>query len=250
MNPLGMRARAATFARLFLAQATFNNRTMIGSGLAFCLVPVLRRVYHNDPDRLEAAMSRHVGLFNSHPYLTGMAVGAVARMEVEGAESNAVERFKTAIRGPLGSLGDQLIWATWLPAVALLTGGLGLLWVRPIYAVLGFLLIYNVGHLSLRLWALSAGLRSGPLVATQIRRANLPQWTARLGNLLTFSVGTMLGGLALMAGAGGQRATLVWGAVTVIGFGIGAQGGIAAWRITVTGFVTVVLGLAVAGMVS
>jgi PTS system mannose-specific IID component len=250
MNPLGMRARAATFARLFLAQATFNNRTMIGSGLAFCLVPVFRRLYHDEPDRLEAAISRHVGLFNSHPYLTGMAVGAVARMEVEGAEPNAVERFKTAVSGPLGSLGDQLIWATWLPAVALLAGGLGLLRVRPLYAVVAFLLIYNVGHVGLRLWALAAGLRSGPLVAAQIRRANLPQWTARLGSLLAFSVGTMLGGLALMAGAGGQRATLAWGAVTVIGFGVGARGGIGAWRATVTGFVTVVLGLAIAGVVS
>lgn len=250
MNALGARARIATLLRLFVVQATFNNRTLIGSGLAFSLIPVLKRLHRGEPDRFDAAVSRHLGLFNAHPYLAGLAVGAVARMEVEGAEPATVERFKTAVTGPLGSLGDQLVWATWRPAISLLCAGAGLTLGRPWLAIVAFLVVYNTGHVALRLWALAAGFRSGPLVAEQIRRANLPGWAARLGGLLAVSMGLMLGGLALLAGAGRGQPALWWCAATVLGFGIGARGGPHVWRTGVLVLSTAVLGLAVAGVLS
>lgn len=249
MSEIGTIARLSTFLRLFLVQATFNYRTLIGSGVAFCLTPILKRRRPEASGELGEALGRHVGLFNSHPYLAGMAVGAIGRMEVEGADAETVERFKVAVRGPLGSLGDQLIWATWLPAIALLSAGAGLALGRPGLAVAAFLIVYNVGHLALRAWGLATGLAAGPLVAAEIRRANLPLLTARLGGLLAVAIGVMLGGLALAAGAGERGAALWWGAATVLGFAVGAQAGARSWRVVVTAFITVILGLAVAGAI-
>jgi len=67
----------SAFARCFVIQGSWNYHTMLGSGFAFALLPVLRHLAA-DPDALERAVDRHLELFNAHPYLSGVAVGAVA----------------------------------------------------------------------------------------------------------------------------------------------------------------------------
>ena len=118
MSRLDRGAVAATFLRSFLVQGAWNYHTMLGTGFAFSLLPGLRRIHAEDPVALDASVQRHLEHFNAHPYLTGVALGAVLRMEDEGVAPETVSRFKVAVRGPLGSLGDRLVWATWLPLVA------------------------------------------------------------------------------------------------------------------------------------
>ncbi len=114
---LGRGALLSTFLRSFVVQGSWNYHTMLGSGFAFALLPGLRRVYAGDREGYEAAVRRHLEHFNAHPYLVGLALGATLRMEEDGVGAETVHRFKVAVRGPLGSLGDQLVWATWLPLV-------------------------------------------------------------------------------------------------------------------------------------
>src|SRR5205085_2282072 len=111
-----------------------------------------------------AAVARGAHFFNAHPYLCGLAVGAAARAEHEGVPPEQVERLRTALCGPLGSLGDRLVWAGWLP----FTSGLGLIGVAlglGFPAILGFLVVFNAGHVALRWWALRAGWTHGVRVA-------------------------------------------------------------------------------------
>src|SRR6185295_20194848 len=96
-----------------------------------------------------------------HPYLAGLAVGGLARAELENDSESRIQRFRGACCGPLGSVGDQLVWAGWLPLcslLALLCFGAG---VGPLGVVLVFLGAYNAGHVALRVWALDAGWRHG-----------------------------------------------------------------------------------------
>ena len=93
---------------------------MVGGGLAFCLLPVLRAVARSRNEPLQASIQRHVGHFNAHPYLTSLALGAISRLEADGEDPEEIRRFKVAIRGPLGGLGDTLVWAGWLPATSLI----------------------------------------------------------------------------------------------------------------------------------
>jgi len=104
-------ALVSTFLRSFTIQGSWNYRSMVGGGVAFCLLPVLRAVARTRGEPLQDALQRHVGHFNAHPYLTSLALGAIARLEADGEDPEAVQRFKAAIRGPLGGLGDALIWA-------------------------------------------------------------------------------------------------------------------------------------------
>ncbi len=147
--------------RLFTLQGSWNYERMIGVGTGVAEEPLLRDLpggptgaaYHS-------ALARGAHFFNAHPYLAGLAVGAAARAEHDGAPADQIERLRTALSGPLGSVGDRLVWAGWLPltaGLAIAGVALGLGWT----AVLGFLIVYNAGHVALRWWALRQGWRLG-----------------------------------------------------------------------------------------
>ena len=164
---------------------------MLGNGFAFALLPVLRRV-HEDGS-FDAALERHTEHFNAHPYLVNLALGATARMEAEGRDGDVVRRFKKAVAGPLGGLGDTLVWATLLPATMLVALILAWAGASPWVAVTSFLVLYNVGHLALRIWGFRAGLREGQRVAAELRRVGLGARADELARVGSFLAGVLLG---------------------------------------------------------
>lgn len=171
----------AAWLRTFLVGAGWNYRSVVGSGVAYALLPVLRRVHAGDPVRMRGAVRDHLGPFNAHPYLAPLAVGALARAERDGEDREAIRRFRRALSGPLGSLGDRVVWCRWRPFCVLLAlaawlaAGLGA-WT----AVLLFLGVYNAGHLALRGWAFLAGWRRGLEVAPALEDWGADRWSRSL----------------------------------------------------------------------
>ena len=110
------------FTRMLAIQGSWNYENLIGNGIGFCVEPALRLLPGgvHGPD-FKAAMSRQSAYFNAHPYLAAVAVGALARAELSGVPATRIERFRTALCGPLGSVGDRLIWAGWLPFCSLIS---------------------------------------------------------------------------------------------------------------------------------
>src|SRR2546427_68277 len=102
--------------RLFTVQGSWNYERMQGVGFGVAEEPLLRDLATSQgAAAYRAALARGAHFFNAHPYLCGMAVGAAARAEHDGTPPDQVERLRTALCGPLGSLGDRLVWAGWLP---------------------------------------------------------------------------------------------------------------------------------------
>lgn len=192
MTALSRQARLAVFARSFAIQGSFNYRTLIGNGFAFALLPALREIFRGRPADLREAVDRHTRVFNSHPYLSGIALGAVATLEGDGASPVVVERFKSALRGSLGSLGDSIVWAGWRPVCTLLVLLLLLIGVPWWATVLVFLGVYNAGHLALRGWAFRLGLSSGRAVGEQLRRAPLSKVQGGISRAGAFLLGCLL----------------------------------------------------------
>jgi PTS system mannose-specific IID component len=207
------------FSRLLAIQGSWTYETLIGNGIGFCLEPVLRSLpggVHGPA--FKAAMARESTYFNAHPYLASIAVGALARAELSGVPPERIERFRTALTGPLGSVGDQLVWAGWLPfcsLVALIGFGLG---ARPLAVILLFLMLYNSGHLALRVWGLHVGwtrglgvaaalgnpvLRRGPAHVARAAAATagiaIPLTAARVVNGGSALLGLVLAGAAVTA---------------------------------------------------
>ncbi|MDQ8158314.1 MAG: PTS system mannose/fructose/sorbose family transporter subunit IID [Gemmatimonadota bacterium] len=191
--PLRWPLRLSMLVRCLAIQGSWNYEILVGNGIGFCVEPALRQLPGGvDGPAYREALARQSAYFNTHPYLAGLAVGALARAEVEHVPPQRIERFRTALCGPLGSVGDRLVWAAWLPAcslVALLLFGIG--W-SPLGVIVGFLLLYNIGHLGLRDWALRAGWHHGLRVATALGHPVLQHGPRYIG-----LVSAVLGGLAL-----------------------------------------------------
>jgi mannose PTS system EIID component len=197
------------FLRSFAIQGSWNYRTLQGSGFAFALMPVLRWVYAADEARLQDAVLRHTTLFNAHPYFAGVVLGAVARMEADGEDPELIERFKTALRGSLGTLGDRIIWAGWRPACVLLALVVLLVTASAAAAVVTFLLVYNTGHFALRWWALRIGVREGRRVGERLRRTPLLHWHDTVVPVAALMLGAALP-LIIAGGLSGDRIDTLW----------------------------------------
>jgi mannose/fructose/N-acetylgalactosamine-specific phosphotransferase system component IID len=205
--------------RLFTVQGSYNYERMLGVGMGVAEEPLLRDL-RDGPESAayRAAVARAAHFFNAHPYLCGLAVGAAARAEHEGVPPDHVERLRTALCGPLGSLGDRLVWVGWLPfvsALALAGVALGAGW----WVVPAFLLVYNVGHVALRWWALRAGWAYGTRVAAALHHPVLARATAVVGPAAAAATGVALPLVAAFLGdrfVGDARAAVA--AAAALGF--------------------------------
>ena len=183
----------SALVRLFTIQAAFTYERMLGVGFAFAAEPMLRQLGRRDggTPAFRAALAREARFFNAHPYLASLAVGAAARAEMDGVPAERIERLRSALIGPLGSLGDRLIWAGWLPACA----AMGLLLVAcsaGVWSVVVFLALYNVMHVWLRVWGLKVGWRSGVGVAGALASPGLQRALELVAPLAALMVGAAL----------------------------------------------------------
>jgi PTS system mannose-specific IID component len=178
--------------RTLLLQASWNHDRMVGVGFAFAVEPLLRRLPGGrDGVRYRNAMQRATQYFNAHPYMTGMAVGAVGRAEHDGVDGDAVRRFRHALIPPLGSIGDRLFWAGVLPSCAAI-GLIVAAEVRPLIGIACFLVLYNAAHLVARWWALSSGWRHGPRIASALTARGLQHAQKFVGPVTAILVGLAL----------------------------------------------------------
>lgn len=227
--------------RSFVIQGSWNYRSLIASGFAFALLPALRVMYRDEPERLHEAVRRHhTELFNSHPYLSPLALGAVAVLETEESPET-VSRFKAAVRGSLGTLGDRLVWSGWRPVCALAALSLQALGATWWVCIGAYFLVYNAGHIGLRVYSFRLGLRHGKRVGEELRKSPVQKangWLDVTGALLvgvmlplivtrpvfpgwggTFWSAALIGGAALGLVFGGRVRTpvaLVLAAATVV----------------------------------
>lgn len=216
VTELGAHVRRRMLLRSFAVQGSWNYHTLIGTGLAFVLVPALRQVHAGDAEALRRSLGRHAELFNSHPYLAAVAAGAIARLEAEHVPPETVARFKAAVRGSLGTLGDRLVWLMWRPMSVLLGVSLVLAGAAWWVGALAFLLVFNVLHLWMRAWGLRAGLREGLQIGGTLRGVPFQRMGDRAAQL-----GALLAGLAAaLAAAPRGSHPWEWGA----GIAAGALG--------------------------
>jgi PTS system mannose-specific IID component len=178
------------FTRSLAIQGSWNYETLLGNGIGFSVEPALRQLpggVHGAA--FKEAITRESAYFNAHPYLACVAIGALARAELSLVPPDRIERFRTALCGPLGSVGDRLIWAGWLPfcsLVALLAFGLR---ATPIFVVILFLALYNAGHLALRIWGLHVGWTRGLGVASALANPVLRQGPTHLARAAAATAG-------------------------------------------------------------
>ena len=244
LTRLPIRTELEIFTRLLAIQGSWNYETLLGNGIGFCIEPALRLLPGGvHTPQFKEALSRQSKYFNAHPYLASVAVGALARAELDGEAPDKIERFRTALAGPLGSVGDRLVWAGWLPFCSLVGLTLFGLGGSPLAVLLTVLLLYNSGHFALRAWGLRVGWNRGMRVAQALANPVLRQGPQVIAPLAAFAAGLGVP-LALMRIIGPGRALL---GLVLTGAAIGAfvivklHARIEGWRLAMGVLVALIL---------
>jgi len=210
---------SGAFWRLLVLQASWTYERLQGIGMGYASLPLLRAL-EGQPERHSQAVARATEYFNAHPYLAGIAVGAAARAERDGVAGATIQRLRTALSGPLGSLGDQLFWIGVVPAMV----GVLLIAIAEgahFWAVGVGLVIYLVIRILVTAWGVKLGLRSGIAVSAALQRSRLAEHVQRVGLLAGLAVGAAVPLVGGWFAAGGSR----WAVGAV---GVGAIGGVVA----------------------
>ncbi len=234
---------ASIFVRVLAVQGSWNYEKLIGNGIAFSMEPALRFVPGGKGgEAYRAALARQGEYFNAHPYLAAVAVGALVRAELEGVPPARIERFRAALCGPLGSVGDQLVWAGWLPfcsVLALAAYGLG---ATPGAVIVLFLGVYNAGHFALRAWGLHTGWRHGLRVAVALAAPVLRQGPAHCARGVAL-VGGAAVPLALHRLSGGDEPGVAILAAVAVGLALlaRAHGRVNGWQLALGALTALVL---------
>jgi PTS system mannose-specific IID component len=187
---LPLRTQLAMFLRLLAIQGSWNYEILLGNGIGFCVEPALRLLPEGiHSDHFKSALARQSKYFNAHPYLAAVAVGALARAELDGEPPERIERFRTALCGPLGSVGDRLVWAGWLPFCSLFALAVFGLGGGPVLVLTVFLGLYNAGHFALRWWGLRTGWKDGLRVASALGNPVFRSGPTQIGRLAAVATG-------------------------------------------------------------
>ena len=199
-----------------LLQATWNYERQQGLGWAWCLKPVLDRLYP-DAEQRRARLAEHTAYFNTQPTLASLVLGVVAGLEErradgEGPDAGGVSRVKGVLGSALAALGDRLFWSTLRPFAACL-GVLFALRGSWLGAVV-FLACYNVLHLGLRWRGVAWGYREGPDVLGEPLRRRLESTVRRLSLIGSGLVGVLVAALLV---PGGQPRSLTFQTTLVAG---------------------------------
>jgi mannose/fructose/N-acetylgalactosamine-specific phosphotransferase system component IID len=170
--------------RSFFVQTGFSYDRMIALGFAWILGPVAAKLC-SSLERRREFFKRHLDSFNANPYLVGYAVGAVTKLEETKTPPEQIVRFKESLRGPLGALGDNLIWQNLRPALLIL--GLVLTGRYGLYGILTFFVLFNCYQIYIRARGVVIGYRLGLKVSSDLTRGHLQgvaKWSGRMGATL------------------------------------------------------------------
>ena len=176
-------------------QASWNFERMQNLGFYFMIYPALKARYGSCREKFKQEQLRHLEYFNAHPYLAGLAAGAVAAVDEDGLAIVASPAdLKRALMSCLGSLGDRLFWTALRPfaAVAALVPALAGKWWAPLV----LLALYNVPHFTVRWRGVSSGLRQGWKVCDSLQSIAFSEAVPVLGAAIVVLAGVCTGVLA------------------------------------------------------
>jgi PTS system mannose-specific IID component len=218
-----MTVRSASLVRCFwrslFIQATWNRLGLQNLGFAYCIEPALRDLYR-DPEQRRAALRRHIGFFNCHPYTGAAVLGGAIHHEMRAAEGTepaaTALSYKQTLQGPLAALGDGFFWTALRPFFGTLAAVGAIVWGWP--AIVAALLLYNVVHLGLRIRLFRRGYEKGDAIVADIARLSLPRVAEHLRTAGVVLCG-LAAGLLLFQGAG--SAALVSGALATVAAAFG-----------------------------
>ena len=184
------------FTRSMTLDSGWNYERQQHMNFCYMMIPVLKRLYSDDKEEMQAALKRHLEFMACTPHLVTLLGGIMTAMEEKNAQdedfdASSISAVKTSLMGPIAGIGDSLIWGT------LLTIAIG---VGTSFASSGsmlgpilFVLIINVPCFLLRYYCLKIGYASGTKFFTSISQSGLVDKITKVASVLgLLVVGSMI----------------------------------------------------------
>ena len=155
--------RFKMFLRSYFLLSSFNYERMQNGGVAYTLIPAIKKLYSKKEDRA-AALKRHLEFFNTHPFMANPIFGVTMALEEERANSAdvddaAISGVKIGMMGPLAGAGDPLFWFTLRPI--LLSLGASLAVSGNILGPLLFFILWNIMAAAVKWYTQEFGYKAG-----------------------------------------------------------------------------------------
>jgi mannose PTS system EIID component len=176
------------FMRSLTIQVSFNFWRMQNLGFVFAMLPLIRW-RGGEQTRIAASLTRHLQMFNTHPYLVCSVIGSVVRIEEEASTPDAAEDLKKALMGPYAAIGDSFFWGALRTFSAV--GAVIMALTGTLLAPLAFLLLYTPAHLWVRVKGFLEGYRRGRNGIEFIRALDLPREAVRVRFLSLLLIGVL-----------------------------------------------------------
>ena len=152
------------FTRSCTLDSAWNYERQQNLMYCYAMIPVLKRLYGDDKEKMAEALSRHLEFMSCTPHLVSLLMGITGAMEEENArdesfDASSISAVKTSLMGPMAGIGDSFFWGTLL-TIAI---GVAVSFAKEgsIIGPIAFLLIINIPGFLARYYGLHTGFKYG-----------------------------------------------------------------------------------------
>ena len=181
--------RFKMFLRSYFLLSSFNYERMQNGGVAYTLIPAIKKLYSSKADRA-AALKRHLEFFNTHPFMANPIFGVTLALEEERAnganvDDAAISGVKIGMMGPLAGAGDPLFWFTLRPIM--LSLGASLAVSGNVAGPFVFFILWNIMAAAVKWYTQEFGYRAGTAITDDLS-GGLLQKVTRGASMMGMSV--------------------------------------------------------------
>ena len=191
---LSKKDRMAVCWRSTFLQGSWNYERMQNGGVAYTLIPAIKKLYSSKADRA-AALKRHLEFFNTHPYLAAPILGVTLALEEERAngapvDDVAINGVKVGMMGPLAGVGDPVFWFTARPIIGALGASLAIS--GNIVGPILFFVLWNVLRIAFLWYTQEFGYRAGSKITDDLSGGLLQKVTRGAAMMGMFVLGALI----------------------------------------------------------
>lgn len=169
------------FLRSFFIHAALNFRRMQNLGFAMAIIPLIKELNLTGPEA-EKFLTRHLQMFNTHPYFSAAIIGSIVNLEEtqdkRTTSSEDAIAIKKILAGPYAAIGDTFFWSALRPFAAIFSCVLA--YMGYVIAPLIFLLVYTPAHFWVRTASFFGSYQKGKQGVEFIRSLKLPLIAVRI----------------------------------------------------------------------
>ena len=186
--------RFKMFLRSYFLLSSFNYERMQNGGVAYTLIPAIKKLYSSKADRA-AALKRHLEFFNTHPFMANPIFGVTLALEEERAnganvDDAAISGVKIGMMGPLAGAGDPLFWFTLRPIM--LSLGASLAVSGNVAGPFVFFILWNIMAAVVKWYTQEFGYRAGPAITDDLSGGLLQKVTRGASMMRMFVIGSLI----------------------------------------------------------